>query len=64
MSQDKIRVGFIGCGGNARGHGRSIMQAPDAEIVALADISASAIQAFRENVRGCLKRVDRIVLLG
>ncbi|MBC8233931.1 Gfo/Idh/MocA family oxidoreductase [bacterium] len=50
MSKNKIRVGFIGCGGNARGHGRSIMQAPDAEIVALADISESAIQAFQENV--------------
>ena len=50
MSKNKIRVGFIGCGGNSRGHGRSIMQTPDAEIVALADISESAIQAFRENV--------------
>jgi len=50
MSQDKIRVGFIGCGGNSRGHGRSIIQQPDAEIVALADISADAIQAFRGNV--------------
>lgn len=50
MSQNKIRVGFIGCGGNSRGHGRSIMAAPDAEIVALADVSENAIQAFRESV--------------
>ncbi len=50
MSKDAIRIGFIGCGGNARGHGRRIMQQPDAEIVALTDVSESAIQAFRENV--------------
>jgi predicted dehydrogenase len=48
--KSKIRVGFIGCGGNARGHGRNIIQQPDAEIVGLADVSESAIKAFRESV--------------
>ncbi len=50
MSENKIRVAFIGCGGNARGHGRRIAAAPDAEIVGICDVSEAAMQAFRENV--------------
>ncbi len=45
---NKIRVGFIGCGGNARGHGRQIAAQPDAEIVALVDVNEKAIEAFRD----------------
>lgn len=44
----KIQVAFIGCGGNARGHGRQIAAQPDAEIVALVDVSEAAIAAFRD----------------
>jgi len=46
----KIRVAFIGCGGNARGHGRRVAAQPDAEIVGLNDISKDAISRFREEV--------------
>jgi predicted dehydrogenase len=47
--EKKIRVAFIGCGGNARGHGRRIAAQPDAEIVGLNDTSKEAISRFRED---------------
>ncbi|MEA3345182.1 MAG: Gfo/Idh/MocA family oxidoreductase [Chloroflexota bacterium] len=47
MSNAKIRVAFIGCGGNARGHGRRIAAESDAEIVGMCDINEEAIEAFR-----------------
>jgi len=50
MSEEKIRVAFIGCGGNSRGHGRRIAAEPDAEIVGICDVSEAAMQAFRESV--------------
>ena len=36
--------------GNARGHGRSVSGVENVEIVALADPSASSLDAFKENV--------------
>ncbi|MBT6149749.1 MAG: gfo/Idh/MocA family oxidoreductase, partial [Gemmatimonadetes bacterium] len=33
----KIRVGFIGCGGNASGHIGRILEMPEAEVVGLCD---------------------------
>ena len=50
MSKQKLNFAFIGCGGNARGHGRSVSGVEDIEIVALADPSASSLDAFKENV--------------
>jgi len=50
MPKDKkIRVAFIGCGGNARGHGRRVAAQPDAEIVGLNDVSEAAIDRFRQD---------------
>ena len=50
MPKDKkIRIAFIGCGGNARGHGRHIVAQPDAEIVGLNDVSAEALARFRKD---------------
>ena len=37
MSKQKLNFAFIGCGGNARGHGRSVSGVKDVEIIALAD---------------------------
>ena len=52
MPEDKkIRIAFIGCGGNARGHGRQVAAQPDAEIVALTDVSKDAIAAFRKDAK-------------
>ncbi len=50
MSKQKVNVAFIGCGGNARGHGRSVSNVEAVEIVALADPSESSVTAFKENV--------------
>ena len=45
----KIRMGFIGCGGNARGHvGRVLEMNEDCEIVALCDNSKESIAAVEE----------------
>ena len=46
---ERIRVAFIGCGGNARGHGRRVAAEPDAEIVGLNDVSEGAIALFRQD---------------
>jgi len=48
----KIRIGMIGCGGNARGHGNRLAKLPDAEIVAIADVSDEALAAFKNTVPG------------
>ncbi|MCD6169615.1 MAG: Gfo/Idh/MocA family oxidoreductase [Candidatus Latescibacteria bacterium] len=40
---ERIRVGFIGCGGNARGHMRRMLTMPEVEIVALADVSQESL---------------------
>lgn len=50
MAKQKLNFAFIGCGGNARGHGRSVSNVEEVEIVALADPSASSLDAFKENV--------------
>ena len=48
MSNDTIHVAFIGCGGNARGHGARVAEINDTEIVGLVDPSADALNAFKE----------------
>ena len=50
MSKQKLDFAFIGCGGNARGHGRSVSSVENVEIVALADPSAGSLDAFKETV--------------
>ena len=50
MAKQKLRFGFIGCGGNSRGHGRSVSGVEDVEIVALADPNENALKAFKETV--------------
>jgi predicted dehydrogenase len=43
---DRVRIGFIGCGGIARGHGKRLLSIPEAELVALCDPSTEAIERF------------------
>ena len=47
---DVVKVGFVGCGGNARGHMRSVAGLENAKIVAtcdlVEDLAASAAQEF------------------
>ncbi len=45
-----IRIGMIGCGGNARGHMRRLVNIEGAEIVALCDPSKDAVKATHEAV--------------
>src|SRR4051794_15636888 len=33
-----VKIGFVGCGGNARGHMRSLLQLPDARLVGVCDV--------------------------
>ena len=46
----KLNFAFIGCGGNARGHGRSVSSVENVEIVALADPSEGSLDAFKAAV--------------
>ncbi len=41
---DEVRLGFIGCGGNAAGHMRQVKQDPMARLVAVCDVSEEAAQ--------------------
>ena len=49
-NNNTIRVAFVGCGGNARGHGRNVAQITGTEIVALVDVSEDALTAFKTTV--------------
>ena len=42
----RFRVGIIGTGENARDHGRACRNVEQAELVAICDISAEALQRF------------------
>ena len=44
----KIRVGFIGCGGNANGHIGRVLEMPETEVAALCDPSAASIERVQE----------------
>ena len=44
----KIRMGFIGCGGNASSHIGRCLEIPEVEIVALCDVSDASIDRARE----------------
>lgn len=48
----KIRVGFIGCGGNASGHIGRILEMPEAEVVGLCDPSTASLDRARERNEG------------
>lgn len=45
-------MGFIGCGGNARGHIGRVLDMGECEVVALCDSSAASLQAARERYEG------------
>jgi predicted dehydrogenase len=45
VSGRKVRLGFVGTGGNARAHMASVMADPQAEVVAVCDTSIDAMQA-------------------
>ena len=46
-----IRVGFIGCGGNASGHVGRILAMGECEVVGLCDVSEASIERVRERHR-------------
>ena len=48
----KVRVGMIGCGGNATGHLRRLKEIPEVEVVALADVSEQSFARMFERVPG------------
>ena len=45
---DRIRTGFIGCGGNASSHIGRVLQIPEAEVVALCDPSSDSLTRAKE----------------
>ena len=47
---DPIRIGFIGTGGNARGHIRTVAGLEGTEVVAFADPSEAALEAAQERL--------------
>src|SRR5688500_1983376 len=62
----EVRIGFIGCGGNARGHMRSVAGVPGARIVGVCDVAPEAARLAGEqtgaeaytDVRALLDRGD------
>ncbi|MDA0744975.1 MAG: Gfo/Idh/MocA family oxidoreductase [bacterium] len=47
---EKVRIGMIGCGGNASGHIRRLMEMPEVELVGLADVSEASFDRLFERV--------------
>ncbi len=47
---EKVRIGMIGCGGNAGGHLRRLMEIGDAEVVGLADVSEESFGRLFERL--------------
>jgi len=45
---DRIRVGFIGCGGNASGHVGRVLAMGECDVVALCDVSGESIDRVRD----------------
>src|SRR5438552_17795692 len=45
---EAIRFGFIGCGGNARGHMKRLQEVEGAQIVGVCDVAAEAAQQAAE----------------
>ena len=51
----RVRVAFIGCGGNARAHVQSMLQVPEAQVVALCDVSAEAMDLAAQRLPGVVE---------
>ncbi len=49
---DKVRVGFIGCGGNARGHMGNLSRMEDVKLVALCDVKPELAKSACEQFGG------------
>jgi predicted dehydrogenase len=49
---DKIRVGFIGCGGNASGHIGRVLGMDETEVVALCDVSEDSLDRVKGHHEG------------
>ena len=49
---NQIRMGFIGCGGNASSHIGRVLEFPDVDIVALADVDGDSIERLRNRYEG------------
>ena len=47
---DKVKIGFIGSGGIARGHAKRLAQTPGAELIAYADPEPDTIERIRSHV--------------
>jgi myo-inositol 2-dehydrogenase / D-chiro-inositol 1-dehydrogenase len=66
MSEAQVRVGFIGCGGIARGHLRALHENPYSQVVAVCDVNPEAARRAAEqygaepytDVRALLTRND------
>ncbi len=48
MEMGEIRVGFIGCGANARGHMRQVLEIPEVEVVGLCDLDPLSLGQAQE----------------
>src|SRR5690606_22868236 len=51
-----VRVGFIGTGGIAQSHLRTLVELPDVELVALCDVSTERVEAAKARLLGALAR--------
>lgn len=40
--KDRVKIGFVGCGGNGRGHLNNLVKNPDAVVAAVCDVNAAA----------------------
>jgi predicted dehydrogenase len=50
----KVRVGILGCGGYARNHARRYLEHPNAQVVALCDVTEDIAAGFRDAMFGAV----------
>ena len=60
---DEVRIGFIGCGGNARAHMKRLAEVPGAKVVAVCDVVEALAQSAAEGT-DATAYTDHKALLG
>jgi predicted dehydrogenase len=56
---EKVQLGLIGCGNIAQAHWKALVQLPQVEVVALADVDAQRLERFAAQVAGHTKKSPR-----
>ncbi len=60
--EKRIRIGMIGCGGNATGHLKRLLGIPEVEVAGLMDVSQDSLSRMVERVPEAQESLGRVDL--